>query len=130
MVGASNYGNTSVVIAESGALRDGLLAALKFGYPRLDIEGDNFVVIGALKKQIEVPWRIKNVIQDRQTLTKQAEHVQVTHIYREANMVADWLSKFGHSIANTWSSTECDSIDLRAIVQNDRIGRTLVRRDA
>jgi len=115
-VGASNYGNTSVVMAESRALRDGLQAALKFGYPRLDIGGENSVVIGALKKEIEVPWRIKNVIQDIQALTKQAEYVQVTHIYREANMVADWFSKFGHSIVDTWSSTECDSVDLRAIV--------------
>ena len=50
------------------------------------------------------------------------------HIYREANMAADWLSKFGHSIVDTRSSTECGSIGLRAVVQDDRIGCTLVRR--
>ena len=43
-------------------------------------------------------------------------------------MAADWFSKFGHSIADT-SSTECGSIGrLRAIVQDDRIGHTIVRR--
>ena len=103
-------------------------AALKFGYSSLDIEGDNSIVIGVLRKEIEVPWRIKNVMQDIQALTQKVEHVQVTHIYREANMAADWLSKFGHSVADTWSSIECDSIDFRAIVQDDRTGRTLVRR--
>jgi len=123
-VGASNYGNTSVAMAESRALQDGLQAALKFGYPKLDIEDDNSVVIGALKKETEVPWLIKNVMQE----TQQVEQVQITHIYREANMAADWLSKFGHSIADAWSSTESDSLDLRAIIQDDRIGCTLVRR--
>ena len=129
MVGASNYGNTPVVMAESRALRDGLQEALKFGYSRLDIEGDNSIVICVLRKEIEVPWRTKNVMQYIQVLTQQAEHVQVTHIYREANMAADRLSKFGHSVADTWSYIECDSIDFRAIVQDDRIGRTLVRRN-
>jgi len=87
-------------------------------------------VIDAVKKEIEVPWIIKNVMQDIWTLIQQAQHVQVTHIYREANLAADWLSKFGHSIANTWSYTECDSLILREIVQDDRIGYTLVRRGA
>ena len=55
-VGASNYGNTSIIMAESRALRDGLQAALRFGFHRLDIKGDNSVVIGALKRETEVPW--------------------------------------------------------------------------
>jgi len=49
MVGAANYGNTSVIIAEGWALRDGLQAAIEAGYTMLDIEGDNFIVIGALQ---------------------------------------------------------------------------------
>ena len=68
-MGASNYGNTSVVLTESRALWDGLQVALKFGYSRLDIEGDNSIVIGALRKEIEVSWQIKNVMQDIQVLT-------------------------------------------------------------
>jgi len=38
-MGASNYGNTSAILAESRALRDGLQAALKSGFHRLVIEG-------------------------------------------------------------------------------------------
>ena len=63
-MGASNYGNTSVIMAESRALQDGLQAALKSGFHRLLIEGDNSIVIGAFKKELEVPWRIKTVVQD------------------------------------------------------------------
>jgi len=130
VMGASNYGNTSVVMVESRMLKDGLQAALKFEFSSLEIEDDNSVVIDAVKKEIEAPWIIKNVRQDIWTLIQQAQHVQVIHIYREANMVADWLSKFGYSIADTWLSTECDSLILREIVQDDRIERTLVRRGA
>jgi len=50
------------------------------------------------------------------------------HTYREANMAVDWLSKFSHSITDIWLAAECDSIELKEIVQSDRIGRTLVRR--
>jgi len=127
-VGASNYGNTSVIMVESRALRDGLQAALKSGFHRLVIEGDNSIVIGAFKNEVEVLWRIKNVMQDIQVLAQQADHIQATHMYREANMAADPLSKLGHSIATTWSCTDCDSLDFRTIVQDDKIGRTLVRR--
>ena len=76
LLGAANYGHTSVVMAESRALRDGLQAALERGYSRLDIEEDSSVVIGGSKKEIEVSWRIKNVIHDIQTLTQNAEHVR------------------------------------------------------
>jgi len=129
-VGASNYGNTSVIMAESRALRDGLQAAVDSGLHRLVIEGDNSIVISVFKKDHEVPWRIKNIMQDIQVLAHQAQTIQITHIYREANMAADWLSKLGHSITDTWSSTACDSLEFRTIVQDDRMGRTLVRRGA
>jgi len=63
VVGASNYGNTSIIMVESRALRDGLQAALQFGFHQLDIEGDNSVVIGALKGEIEVlEFMVQNVI--------------------------------------------------------------------
>ena len=79
-MGASNYGNTSVVMAESRAVRNGL-QALKFEFSSLEIEGDNSVVIDAVKKEIEALWIIKNVMQDIWTLIQQTQHVQVTHIY-------------------------------------------------
>jgi len=63
-VGGSNYGNTSVIMAESRALRDGLQAAFDSGFYRVVIEGDNSIVIGYSKKEFQVPWRIKSVMQD------------------------------------------------------------------
>jgi len=86
------------------------------------------VVIGAFNKKIQVPCQIKNIIQDIHLLVQQIGQVRVSHIYREANMAADWLSRFGHSVTGSWSATKCDNPILRQIVKDDRIGRTLVRR--
>jgi len=96
----------------------------------LDIEGDNLIIIGALKREIEIPWQIQNVIKDIHVMISQAGQVKIRHIYREANMAANWLSKYGHSITGKLEATECFNIDLRNIVRNDMIGRTLVRRGA
>ena len=130
VMGASNYGDTSVILAESRALRDGLMAALNYDFSNLIIEGDNSMVVGAFNKEIEVPWCLKTIMQDIQVLARQTQVIKVIHIYREANMAADWLSKFGHSITDSWVSNHCESRDLRSIVQDDKIGRTLVRRGA
>jgi len=90
-----------VLLAESRALRDGLETALNAGFCRLIVEGDNSLVIAAFNRELEVPWRLKTVMQDIQILAQRAQFIQVTHIYREANMAADWLSKLGHSISKT-----------------------------
>uniref|UniRef100_A0A7C8ZNI5 RNase H type-1 domain-containing protein n=1 Tax=Opuntia streptacantha TaxID=393608 RepID=A0A7C8ZNI5_OPUST len=127
-MGASNYSTASAVMAESRSLRDGLQAALRIGVSQLQVEGDNMVVIGAFNNKIQVPWQIKNIIQDIHLLVQQIRQVWVSHIYREANMAKDWLSRFGHSFTGSWSATKCDNPILRQIVKDDRIGRTLVRR--
>ena len=70
LVGTTNYGNTSVIMAEGRALRDGVQAAKAAGYWLVDIEVDNMIVIGALKGKTVTPWQIRNVIQDIQILLR------------------------------------------------------------
>jgi len=48
-VGAAHYGESSILIAEARALRDGIKAATKVGIKHLLIEGDNATVIRALR---------------------------------------------------------------------------------
>jgi len=117
-------------MAESRALRDGMEATLNTRYSTLDVEGDNSLLIVAVKGEIGMPWRIKIVINDIQQLFKQASNSKLLHVYREANLAADWLSKLGHSTTGTWTNVDYGSADLRLIVNEDRIGRSLVRREA
>jgi len=86
-------------------------------------------VIQALKGKIQVSWQISNIIEDTHTWQIQGIQLIVTHIFREANIAADWLSKFGHSITAPFSSDVCFSPFLRVILTEDVIGCTLVRRD-
>jgi len=130
LVGACSYGTATVAMTESRALRDGLVAALSAGYYTLDVEGDNSLVIAAVTGKIGVPWRVKTVIHDIQQLFMQAPDSHITHVYREANLAADWLSKLGHSTTGTWTNVDDCSANLCLIVNADRIGRSLVRRAA
>ena len=100
------------------------------GYRNLDIEGDNLIVIRALKGEIEIRRQIQNVIKDLHVMICQADQVKIRHIYREANMAANWLSKDGHSITGKLETTECFNIDLLNIIRDDMIGHTPARRGA
>jgi len=46
---ASYYGDTSILVAEARALRDGLRATIQAGFKKIAIEGDNKILIQALK---------------------------------------------------------------------------------
>ena len=83
------------MVAEARALKDGASVAIQAGYRRLLIEGDNTTVIQALAGDIQVPWKIATITEDVQLWVKRDTLFQVQHIFREANMVVDWLSKFG-----------------------------------
>ena len=69
-------------------------------------------------------------MKDVHEMLQQADHVDIRHTYREANMAADWLSKYGHAITGNWSTIECFSTEIRDIVRDDVIERTFVRRGA
>jgi len=56
--------------------------------------------------------------------------MEIKHIYWEANIAVDWLSKSGHSIIGALLTTEYFNTELQNIVKDDVIGRTLVRRSA
>ena len=63
-------------------------------------------------------------------MLNQDVNVEIKHIYREANMAADWLSEYGHSITGGFLTTECFNTKIQNIINDDVIECTLVRRDA
>jgi len=128
-VGAANYGRASSLVAEARTLKNGVLLAIQEGFSKISIEGDNLIVIQSLKGECQGPWQIAHIIQDVNASLTQVSIVSINHIFREANMAADWLSKFGHSITESFISEFAFSPTLRQIVADDCIGRTLARRD-
>jgi len=61
------------------------------------IDGDNQIVIQALKESIQIPWQISKIIKVVHAWSSQSIHIITNHIFREVNMTTNWLSKFGHS---------------------------------
>ena len=74
-------------------LRDGVKAVANVRFKRLLIEGDNATVIRALRGEASSPWRIATIIQDVNKYLSIMAYVSIPHVYREANMAVDWLSK-------------------------------------
>ena len=128
-VGAANFGRASSLVAEARALKAGVLLAIQEGVSKISIEGDNLLVIQSLKGGCHGPWQIAHIVQDVKASLTQFSSVSINHIFREANMAADWLSKFGHSITDSFTTEFGFSPTLRQIIADDCIGRTLVRGD-
>jgi len=70
-------------------MRDDLKIAIDSSYRRIEVEGDNQVVINAIHTRISPPWRIAAIIEDIRNLIKGCHSIYFKHIYREGNMAAD-----------------------------------------
>ena len=126
--GAAPYGDTSILVAEARALQDGLQEVIKKGFQSLEIEGDNIMLIQAIKGPHHMPWKINLIVKDILHYLNQLSHVSISHIYPEANLAVDWSAKQGHGVpsATIWESLP--SSELKEILGDDLMGRTLVRR--
>ena len=130
MAGTRFMENAPILVAEATAMRDGISAALQAGYRKIQVEGDNQIVIRAVQKQIHIPWQIAPILQDIWNLISSCESVSFQHTYREGNMAADWMAKFGCSLRcpslSIFTSPPCR--DFLFLLVDDNLGRTLARR--
>lgn len=89
----SNLGNSQVYMEEAFALHKGIQEAVKLQIRRLYIEGDNLLVINAVKGVWSTPWKLDTIIKDINNLLSQHfDFWDLSHIYREANQGADWIA--------------------------------------
>ena len=130
MAGTRFMEHASVIVTEATAMRDGICAALNAGYRKILVEGDNQIVIKAIQNQIHIPWRIVPLFEDIRNMINSCENISFTHIYREGNMAADWMAKYGCLLRcnslSIFSSPPCR--DFLFLLVDDNLGRTLERR--
>lgn len=99
LAGAKKVGEVSITVAEFFALRDIRLAyAVSKGWRYIMVEGDSKLVIDSVNNLCSVTWCITQLIQDVLHLASFCEEIRFTHIFREANSVADALASLGHSL--------------------------------
>jgi len=103
--GSNYYGCASIIVAEARALHDAVQAAYSAGHKDLIIEGDNQVIIKALPGTTTIPWQISNTIKDVRYWLRHSHSVAFRYVSREANMAADWMSKYGHTPQSTMAAS-------------------------
>ena len=76
--GAAYYGNTSILVAETRALHDGLNLAIQVESDHLIVEGDNKAIEG----KIHIPWQIHYIIEDIQAWRNQGIQIVTNHAFK------------------------------------------------
>jgi len=116
--------------AEIGAAIFGMSWVLQMGYKSVVLEVDSQLLVDWITQKATPPWNINTQIQQLQELTRQAHNFRCKHIFREANCVADSLSKQSHKL--TSPQIFCNSQQLpkeaRAHYQLDMIEMASFRR--
>jgi len=105
MAGSRFMEQAPIIVAEATTMRDGIRAALQAEFRRIEVEGNNQIVIKSMQKQINTPWQIAFILEDIWNMISDCESISFTHIYREGNMTVDWMTKYGCSL-------RCNSLSL------------------
>lgn len=94
-------------VAEALALRYAFWIAKGKRFKNLYMEGDSGLVIDAIQGTCAIPWRLKNVTEDIKWLASSYESISWKHVLREANFLADAITRAGFSINNfyIWDRT-------------------------
>ena len=92
---ARKIGNTSNVIAEFWALRDGLTTAAQLGLTNLEVEMDAKIVIDLVLSNANSNCAYSSLLNDCRSLLRKFQQVKMQHVYREVNKVAYGLARMG-----------------------------------
>ena len=82
----------SIIQAEAWGLREGLRATLFLGIDSLEVEGDDLVVINAIRQCWKVPWAIRSLVMDSLVDLQSFNAVSINHCFRKANQAADYMT--------------------------------------
>ncbi|CDP11300.1 unnamed protein product [Coffea canephora] len=122
---SSFLGSRTNMEAEALALLEGMLLSTDF--PFLQVEMDSQVLLAMVNGNGRIPWTLWKTISRIQTLAR-GRQVTFTHVYREANGVADALANLANSTGvcqNFGASTLPDHI--QGLARLDRMRVPYVR---
>lgn len=93
-----NTSDITVPQAELWAIIHGLKLAKERGYSKIQVESDSLMAVNFIDKGCLDTHQYKSLIDEIQSLMSDMESIQVSHIFREANHVADHLANCGLSL--------------------------------
>ncbi|XP_048501251.1 uncharacterized protein LOC125497657 [Beta vulgaris subsp. vulgaris] len=112
----------SIVQAEAFGLWEAIKAAQFCNLPWIIIEGDNLSVINAFLKSWKPPWVINSLLQDVWCDLGKFNSVSISHCFREANRVADFMAHQGHAAQNLCYKFPPFSVDFSLVIRKDVLG--------
>ncbi|KAK4709692.1 hypothetical protein R3W88_004205 [Solanum pinnatisectum] len=78
----------------------GMTWLLQIGYRNVILEVDSQLLVDWIMQNATPPWSIHAQVQQLMELIRQANKFKCKHTYREANAVADLLSKESHKMTS------------------------------
>lgn len=116
-------GQTNSHIAEATATLYTMRIVVDLGCPNLWLEGDSLNIVNILNNKISTSWTIEATIKEIKHLIQNFEKIVITHTFREANCVADWIANYvvlkGQIVR--WTDDLINHVDLKAIIHYEAI---------
>ncbi|CAN1807594.1 Putative ribonuclease H protein At1g65750 [Linum perenne] len=124
---AANLGTCSIMRAELRAADIGLKIAWKMGFRKIHLQMDSLAAVKAICGRVEEDSRHYQTISSIQERLSKEWEVQIFHVYREANKVADMLADHGHSLSFGYVVNCVYSPEIDREIWNDFIGASTPR---
>lgn len=116
-------GRTNSHIAEATAALYTMRIVVDLGCPNLWLEGDSLNIVNILNNKSSISWTIEATIKEIKHLIQNFEKIVITHTFREASGVADWIANYavlkGQMVR--WTDDLINHIDLKAIIHYETI---------
>ncbi|CAA7053633.1 unnamed protein product [Microthlaspi erraticum] len=124
---ALNIGRCTAHMAELWGLYYGLCIAWEKGFTRLEVEVDSSLVVGFMKTGICDTHPLSFLVHLCQGFLSKDSEVRITHVYREANRLADGLANYAFSLPFGLHTFDLVPLDLLPILRDDESGDSRLR---
>lgn len=94
-------GHCTVPQAKLWAIIHGLGLAKDRGFSQIHVESDSITVVNFINGGCLATHSCRPLVNEIIKLFPSAGGIQVSHVFREANQVADWLANYGLSLNMT-----------------------------
>ncbi|XP_077221623.1 uncharacterized protein LOC143855390 [Tasmannia lanceolata] len=86
-------GCEEIHLLEMKAILHGIILARSEGYESIWIESDSLVAVNVILEKWECPWKAIPIVEEIRDALRNIQNWKLSHIWREANGAADFLSK-------------------------------------
>lgn len=116
-------GSTTNNLAESYVVWIGICYLKDNGYTKVIVEGGSKLIIDYLNNKANVPWELKDILDDYKNMLQYFQSCKISHTYREGNRATNAMENFGfmQEVLKYWDFTNLSN-QIKEIISQDRLG--------